>query len=59
MKINYGNFISKVDYKYLSGGDCDMDKTIISMNGLNPNFVFVYRSGRSIKVSFNNFTTNN
>ncbi len=29
------------------------------MNGFNPNFVFLYESGTSIKVTFNNFTTNN
>ena len=29
------------------------------MYGFNPNFNLTYESGNSIKISFNNFTTNN
>ena len=57
--INYVNFASKAIYEYLPGGNCSIQNTTIIMNGFNPNFIFYYESGNSIKVTFKNFTTNN
>jgi len=46
-----------VEYRYLFGGACSIKSTTIYMNGFNPNFVVIYESGNSIKIKFNNFTT--
>lgn len=46
---------------YLPHGFCSVQNTTILMNEFNPYFVEYYEPGTGdfIKVSFNNFTTNN